>query len=114
MVTIMVIPNALWRVLALSAAFALLVGQPVEATDTRRGEHVYEAVCSACHMPGNIMVPAPKAWNATDWRSRLAGGRDRLLTNAIKGVNAMPAMGGCDSCSVEDIRGAIEYMLPQN
>ena len=74
------------------------------------GQEVYEQHCAACHAPSNIMVASPKLHNAAQWEPRLEADFDAVLDRAINGFKAMPAMGGCDVCSVEDIEAAIRYM----
>jgi cytochrome c5 len=36
---------------------------------------------------------------------------ETLVTHAINGYNAMPAKGGCSSCSDEEIQVAVELMV---
>ena len=47
-----------------------------------------------------------------DWKERLPMGIDGLLVSAIKGKGGMPPKGTCRSCSDEELRLSIEYMLP--
>ena len=50
--------------------------------------------------------------DAAEWGQRLADkGMDTLTANAISGINSMPAKGTCASCSDEDIRDTIQYIL---
>jgi cytochrome c5 len=39
---------------------------------------------------------------------------DTLLSNAINGINAMPAKGTCAACSDDELKAAIEYILSQS
>ena len=76
------------------------------------GQEVYENHCKVCHENG--IAGAPKFGDATDWNARLAKKNlDELVATAIKGLNAMPAKGTCTECSEEDIKNAIQYMLPK-
>lgn len=81
-----------------------------EAAGPRSGEDIYNASCSACHGAG--VLGAPKLQNAADWQPRLdEKGFDTVWQNAINGINAMPPMGTCGTCSEDDIKAAIEHMI---
>ncbi|RRC98987.1 c-type cytochrome [Amphritea balenae] len=69
----------------------------------------YTASCAACHASG--ILDAPK-FGSSDWSDRAtAKGMDTLVTNAINGINAMPPRGTCASCSDDDIKALVEYMV---
>jgi|TARA_B100000700_G_C14677199_1_gene683626 cytochrome c5 len=73
------------------------------------GEDVYNKACVACHGAG--VLGAPRLQNAADWKPRLEQGFDTVLSHAINGFNAMPPRGTCGTCSDDDIKAAIEYMI---
>lgn len=75
------------------------------------GEKRYKATCAVCHDAG--IGGAPKFRNKAEWSSRMAAGMDEMLKIAIKGKGAMPPRGTCMQCSDEELKMAIEYMLPQ-
>lgn len=76
------------------------------------GEVIYEQHCSVCHRDG--LAGAPKFQNADDWKKRLEGKKiEELLASSIKGLNAMPPKGTCSECSDDDLKAAINYMLPK-
>ncbi|CAN0578485.1 unnamed protein product, partial [Ectocarpus sp. 12 AP-2014] len=77
----------------------------------RSGNEVYDAACMACHNTG--AAGAPKLGDAGAWSGRVEKGLDTLVSHAINGFNAMPAKGGCGSCSDEDIEAAVEYMVSE-
>jgi cytochrome c5 len=52
--------------------------------------------------------------NADAWAPRIEKGMDTLISHAINGFNAMPAKGGCGSCSDEEIQAAVEHMVAQS
>lgn len=80
------------------------------AAGPRSGKDVYDGACTACHGAG--VLGAPKLHNAADWQPRLdEKGFDLVWKNAINGINAMPAMGTCATCSEDEIKAAIEYMI---
>ncbi len=75
----------------------------------RSASEVYSSACAACHDTG--AAGAPKKGDADAWSSRIDKGMDTLVDHAINGFNAMPAKGGCASCSDEEIRLAVELMV---
>lgn len=76
------------------------------------GQQVYQSTCQACHATG--AAGAPKVGDKEAWAPRIAQGMDVLVANAISGKNAMPPKGACGSCSDDDIKSAIEYMVSQS
>ncbi len=72
---------------------------------------VYLQSCFACHSTG--AAGAPVMGDAAAWEERMAKGMDTVMSNVINGVNAMPPMGMCMSCSEDDIRSLIDYMVAQ-
>jgi cytochrome c5 len=81
---------------------------PVAAA-TMSAEDRYKASCAACHDSG--AAGAPKLGVKALWAARLAEGEETLVQHAIKGYNAMPAKGLCPTCSDDEIRGVVEYMI---
>lgn len=77
------------------------------------GQAIYEQYCVICHRDG--LAGAPKFQNKDDWQARLDAKKLEGLLNSVKnGLNAMPAMGTCVDCSDEDLKQAIQYMLPKS
>ena len=86
------------------------------AASASGGRQVYESVCMSCHAPENVMVAAPKAGDASEWRRRLAQagkGIDTLADHAVDGFGAMPAKGGRHQLTREEIVAAIRFMMAQ-
>lgn len=73
------------------------------------GELVYEQRCAVCHKAG--IAGAPKLGDGDAWASRTDKGLDTLVTNAIRGVGAMPPRGTCADCSDEEIAAAVGFMV---
>ena len=86
-----------------------VVDKPVLAANA--GELRYKSTCAVCHETG--VAGAPKFRNAADWKARMDVGIDGMLAIAIKGKGGMPPRGTCMQCSDEELRMAIEYMLPK-
>lgn len=78
----------------------------------RSGSEVYNAACMACH--GTGAAGAPKKGDAAAWGSRIDQGLETLVSHALNGFNAMPAKGGCSSCSDEEIENAVKYMVEES
>lgn len=90
------------------------VGVPaaaVAAAISRNPQDIYGQYCTVCHQQG--LAGAPR-FRSEDWKSRLAGRNiQELLKSAIQGINAMPPRGTCANCTDDELRQAIEYMLPR-
>lgn len=78
----------------------------------KSGKEVYEGSCQGCHAVG--AGNAPKFGDADAWAPRVAQGQETLYTHAIEGLNnvgMMPAKGLCMSCSDDEIKAAVDYMV---
>ena len=75
------------------------------------GEQVYNQFCGTCHNAG--VAGAPVLGDGAAWESRLAKGMDTLWDHTLNGFNAMPAKGTCMSCSDEELRNALDYMVAE-
>ncbi|MCW5588726.1 MAG: c-type cytochrome [Legionellales bacterium] len=73
------------------------------------GAKVYDAHCGVCHNTG--AAGAPIKGNAADWKPRIAQGMDTLFKHAIQGINSMPPKGTCMSCSDDEIKDAVRYLV---
>ncbi len=85
------------------------VMQLAQNSDGFEVERVYMQSCWACHNSG--AAGAPKVGVAADWAPRVEKGMDTLLENAINGINAMPAKGLCFTCTDDDLRDLVQYMV---
>jgi len=88
------------------------VAAAAPSSGEKSGKDIYEASCAMCH--ATDAMGAPVFGNAESWADRIAKGEQTLIDNAIKGFNAMPAMGTCATCSEEDIAATVKYMLENN
>lgn len=82
---------------------------PAQAASPKQ---VYQTSCFSCH--GTGAAGAPKMGDAAAWAPRIARGMDALLSTAISGVGAMPPRGLCMSCSDDELKAVIEYMVNQS
>lgn len=92
-----------------SPATEVASAEPAAAAEPKSGETVYNSNCMACHTTG--AAGAPKLGDAAVWSARAAIGIDALVASAIKGVNAMPPKGLCMTCSDDELKAAIEYII---
>ncbi|MBA2656669.1 MAG: cytochrome c5 family protein [Tatlockia sp.] len=80
--------------------------------ESGKGKAIFEQYCSICHQGG--LAGAPKLHDKQDWKPRLDKSTlSELIASANKGLNAMPVKGTCKDCTDEDLKNAIQYMLPK-
>ena len=84
---------------------------PATAPTALSGGDVYDRFCHTCHSTG--LNEAPKRGDAEAWAPRLAKGMDALLQTTRTGLNLMPMMGLCMSCSDAELQAAIDYTIGQ-
>lgn len=83
--------------------------EPTPAGTTgKSGSDVYGTFCRACHDAG--LNDAPKFGDAEAWAPRVAKGVEALLQTTKSGLDLMPPMGLCMSCSDDELKAAIDYM----
>ena len=80
-------------------------------TATADGQKIYQTSCQACHATG--VAGAPKLGDKDAWAPRIAKGNDAMLLSVKNGLKAMPPKGTCMSCSEDELRAAMEYMVGQ-
>ena len=95
-------------VIGLIACFSL--SSLAFADEMRSGQAIYEKHCSVCHATG--VAGAPKFGDAEAWKKHMAeGGIDHMVEVAKKGEGAMPPMGTCTDCSMDELEAAVRYMV---
>ena len=95
---------------ALAEAQTAAVAEGPAADVPVDGEAVYNGLCKTCHEAGVAGAPVAKT---DQFGTRLAEkGLETLVQDAINGLNAMPPRGGNPSLTDEQIKAAIEFMLP--
>jgi cytochrome c5 len=80
-------------------------------TASAAGQNIYQKSCQACHAAG--IAGAPKLGDKAAWAPRIAKGNDALLLSVTNGLKAMPPKGTCMTCSEDELRAAVEYMVGQ-
>ena len=71
----------------------------------------YQMSCFACH--GTGAAGAPKLGDKEAWAARLEKGMDSVMVNVTNGINAMPPKGMCMTCTDENLRALVDYMVSQ-
>jgi len=73
-------------------------------------ESNFNKSCATCHNAG--VAGAPKFGDVAAWAPRLEKGMDTLYSSTINGLPpAMPQKGMCFSCSDDDLRALVDYMV---
>ena len=101
------LPTSIALIIGLLAQVAL-GGQPVD-TPLARGKAVYEERCGLCHDVG--IHGAPQPGNRLVWPEPTEENIDRLAQRAECGERVMSPKGTCKTCTVDDIKAAIRYMI---
>ena len=82
----------------------------VAAAGSFDAEGTYGKTCATCHAIG--IAGAPKLGDGAAWEPRLAKGMDVLYNSGINGLApGMPAKGMCFTCSDDDIKAIVDYMV---
>lgn len=76
------------------------------------GKKIYEAHCAICH--GTGAAGAPILGDAIAWTPRIKQGLEILNQHAINGFNSMPPKGACMSCSDDEVKAAVQYLVDQS
>ncbi len=97
-------------VLLTFGAFGFAGGQ---VNAPRSGEAVFKAACANCHTGGfgGFFSRAPTVGKTSDWEALAPRGVDGLTATTLAGIGRMAARGGCTTCSDEEIRAAVAFML---
>ena len=73
-------------------------------------ESNFNKSCATCHNSG--VAGAPKYADAAAWAPRIGKGMDTLYASTINGLPpAMPQKGMCFSCSDDELRALVDYMV---
>ncbi len=75
----------------------------------KSGEEIFNSTCTGCHSTG--AAGAPKVGDKAAWTPRIAAGIDKVYDHAINGLNAMPPKGMCTTCSDDEIKATVDYMV---
>ena len=85
-------------------------GAAIASSGPQSAEDIYNANCMGCHNTG--AAGAPKMGDVAAWASRIDDkGLETVYANAINGIGGMPAKGLCMSCSDDEIKSTIDFIL---
>lgn len=91
---------------------SLNIKEPVKSSSGGPGAGIFTAHCAMCHVSG--AGGAPKIGDKAAWAPRIKLGLPTLYKNAINGIGGMPAKGACTSCSDQDIKEAVQYIVSKS
>jgi cytochrome c5 len=83
---------------------------PKPKTSGGPGAAIYEGYCSGCHTTGSGGAPKmgdKPAWDELQKNNTMA----QIYSVALHGKGGMPAKGTCISCSENDIKQAVDFMI---
>ena len=87
-----------------------VVASTVVTSGSASVESNFNKSCATCHNAG--VAGAPKYADAAAWAPRIAKGMDVLYASTINGLPpAMPQKGMCFSCSDDELRALVDYMV---
>jgi len=92
-------------------AAVAVVAEPEPAATEFDVAATYQMSCFACH--GTGAAGAPVLGDQEAWTERMEKGIDSVMANVMTGLNAMPAKGLCMTCSDDDLRSLVDYMVSQ-
>lgn len=88
----------------------MVVAPAVVAAGGASVESNFNKSCATCHNAG--IAGAPKFADAAAWAPRVEKGMDALYVSTINGLPpAMPQKGMCFSCSDDELRALVDYMV---
>jgi cytochrome c5 len=95
----------------IACAFLLFPALSVAAQDdTFDVEQAYQATCFACH--GTGAAHSTEVGAQIEWEIRMEKGMETLIQNTIAGLNGiMPPRGLCATCSDDQLKAIVEFML---
>jgi cytochrome c len=68
----------------------------------------YEESCMMCH--GSDVMGAPVFGDKAAWTAVVAQGMDKVYSNGINGINAMPPKGGT-GLSDDEFKSIVDYII---
>ena len=76
------------------------------------GKAVYEASCKACH--SGTIPGTPGVGKKDEWKPRIKQGQETLHKHAIEGFKGMPAKGGNEGLSDDEVKAAVDFMANES
>lgn len=85
---------------------------PKTGSGEKAGKAIYQNYCAGCHAAGG--AGAPKFGESKAWTPVVKQGMDTVYKNAIQGIREMPAKGNCQTCTDEQIKLAVDYIIKRS
>jgi cytochrome c5 len=95
-------------ILPLLASLLAAGGHIARADETVDGRKVYDMACAECHDTGKALAPII---GDGSWAWRAKNGMDKLMIKVRYGAIGMPAKGGCQFCTDDELIAATQYIL---
>jgi cytochrome c5 len=102
-------PKLFWHTVVISLSASALIACGKTDPDIAAGEAVFNQTCKVCHASG--INGAPIVGNQKMWQARASQGLDALAEHASQGFGLMPAKGGNQALTDEQIKQAVKYFL---
>lgn len=96
-------------VLAIGILGPFLLGMNTAESTESAAQTLYQERCRLCHDVG--VRGAPRPGNRAIWPEPTDENIEKLWQRARCGARVMPPMGTCETCTVEDLKAAIRYMI---
>lgn len=89
--------------------------ESILSTNENPGEEVFNDNCASCHTGGfkGWLTGAPKIGETKEWKKSFEKDMQDLVTTVYTGSDDHKLKGGCDACTEEQIKVAIEYIKSQ-
>jgi cytochrome c6 len=93
------------------ALFSFFLGSPAHAYDLDQGKQIFTGNCAQCHMRGLNVVVRDKTLQKEALEKYGMYSQEAIVSQAMKGKNAMPAFGR--RLSQEQLENVAAYILDQ-
>jgi len=92
---------------------AAMASTTVAAGGSDSPVETYTKTCATCHAIG--LAGAPKLGDIEAWAPRIAKGSQTLYDSSINGMPpGMPAKGMCFTCSDDELKAVVDYMVAES
>lgn len=78
-----------------------------------QGKEIFKNNCASCHTGGfkGWVTGAPEIGELEEWKESFEKNNQELVNIVFTGANDHELKGGCDACTKDQIRAAIEYIM---
>lgn len=106
-------PHRLLFVMIVIGLFLLSGPNGLSQSSLSSGESIYTENCASCHEGGfkGWITGAPKTGDQEEWARFFKNGADKMTENTFQGTKGMKPKGGCQTCTKEEIKAAVDHIL---